>query len=152
MSGAGAAGLCAARHLMAASPKLKVSIFEQSGTIGGTWVYTDTLGVDQHGLPVHSSMYRNLKTNLPKEVMAFPDFPFQVRDESFIHHSLVLEYLQQYCRHHQLEQYVRFNTLVAKVDPIKSPKATRWEVTSQCLETKVTFYIIHVNSQTMIII
>ena len=25
---------------------------------------------------IHSSMYKNLRTNLPKEVMAFPDFPF----------------------------------------------------------------------------
>ena len=82
-------------------------------------------------------MYRNLKTNLPKEVMAFPDFPFQASDESFIHHSEVLEYLQQYCQHHQLEQYVRFNTLVARVDPVESAEARKWEVTSQCLKTKV---------------
>ena len=26
--------------------------------------------------PVHSSMYRNLRTNLPREVMSYSDFPF----------------------------------------------------------------------------
>ena len=25
---------------------------------------------------VHSSMYRNLRTNLPREVMSYTDFPF----------------------------------------------------------------------------
>ena len=50
---------------------------DQSPVLGGTWVYTDEVGKDsRHGLPIHSSMYKNLRTNLPKEVMAFPDFPF----------------------------------------------------------------------------
>jgi cation diffusion facilitator CzcD-associated flavoprotein CzcO len=57
-------------------------------------VYTDAVGVDAHGLAVHSSMYQNLKTNLPKEVMAFPDFPFKSTDQSFLHHSEVRQYLQ----------------------------------------------------------
>ena len=91
--GAGAAGLCAARHLSAAatSHDLRIKVFEQADNIGGTWVYTDNVGTDSHGLPVHSSMYKNLKTNLPKEVMAFPDFPFPDYEESFIHHSKVLD-------------------------------------------------------------
>ena len=75
--GAGAAGLCAARHLLAATPGVTPVVFEQSGVLGGTWVYTDEVGREgRHGLPIHSSMYKNLRTNLPKEVMAFPDFPF----------------------------------------------------------------------------
>uniref|UniRef100_A0A8D9C0F0 Uncharacterized protein n=1 Tax=Cacopsylla melanoneura TaxID=428564 RepID=A0A8D9C0F0_9HEMI len=36
--------------------------------VGGTWVYTEQTGRDQYGLPVHSSMYKRLKTNLPKEI------------------------------------------------------------------------------------
>ena len=130
--------MCAARHLVA-SPRVSLSIFEQSNNIGGTWVYTDNVGRDEHGLPLHSSMYKNLKTNLPKEVMAFPDFPFLPRAKSFIEHREVLEYLQRYCQHFQLEQFVSFNTRVSKVHPIESSEATRWEVTSQCLKTKVTF-------------
>ena len=41
-------------------------------------------------------MYKNLKTNLPKEVMAFPDFPFLPKEKSFIEHREVLEYLQRH--------------------------------------------------------
>ena len=56
--GAGAAGLCAARHLLSASatsPALTPVVFEQSGVLGGTWVYTDEVGTDsRHGLPIHS--------------------------------------------------------------------------------------------------
>ena len=53
--------------------------------MGGTWVYDDNVGCD-----VHSSMYKSLKTNLPKEVMAFPDFPFPSEmKQSFLHHTEV---------------------------------------------------------------
>ena len=124
-SGAGAAGLCAARHLTANSNKITVSIFEQSDTIGGTWVYTDNVGRDDRGLPIHSSMYKNLKTNLPKEVMAFPDFPFQERGQSYLEHSEVLEYLHQYSQHFQLDHLVRFNTIVTRVHPLKTDQSTR---------------------------
>ena len=41
------------------------------------------------GEPVHSSMYKNLKTNLPKELMMFPGIPFNPSNNSFIHHSQV---------------------------------------------------------------
>jgi cation diffusion facilitator CzcD-associated flavoprotein CzcO len=57
-------------------------------------VYNDSVGTDKNGLPIHSSMYRGLKTNLPKEVMAFPDFPFKQSDESFLHHTQIRKYLQ----------------------------------------------------------
>ena len=59
--GAGAAGLCAVRHLASRPSTFCVTAFEQSPGVGGTWVYTDQTGTDQHGLPIHSSMYRNLK-------------------------------------------------------------------------------------------
>lgn len=57
-------------------------------------MYTESVGLDSHGLPVHSSMYKNLKTNLPKEVMAFPDFPFKASIQSFLPHNEVRGYLQ----------------------------------------------------------
>ena len=69
--GAGAAGLCAARHLLHHTSFQPV-VFEQTDVVGGTWVYTDEVGTDQHGNPVHSSMYKSLRTNLPRETMAPP--------------------------------------------------------------------------------
>lgn len=60
--GAGAAGLCAARHLSANPDLFSVVCFDMSSTVGGTWNYTDLTGKDEHGLPVQSSMYKNLRS------------------------------------------------------------------------------------------
>lgn len=76
--GAGAAGLVAARELLHEGHN--PTVFEQGARPGGVWVYTDGVeeGSDAPVVagPVHSSMYRNLRTNLPREVMAYSDFPF----------------------------------------------------------------------------
>ena len=45
----------------------------QGATLGGVWVYTDqieddVLGTDPSRRRVHTSMYSNLRTNLPREV------------------------------------------------------------------------------------
>lgn len=57
--GAGAAGLCAIRH--AIEKGFICDCFEQTNKIGGTWNYSDLVGRDENGLPVHSSMYRGLR-------------------------------------------------------------------------------------------
>lgn len=59
--GAGVAGLVMARHLSSRSEVYEFVVFEQSSQIGGTWIYTDDTEVDKHGLPIHSSMYKNLR-------------------------------------------------------------------------------------------
>ncbi|KAL1397378.1 hypothetical protein pipiens_009808 [Culex pipiens pipiens] len=69
--GAGAGGLTCARH--AADTGAHVTVFEQTASVGGTWVYTDATGHDRYGLPVHSSMYRDLRTNIPKQTMGYWD-------------------------------------------------------------------------------
>lgn len=59
--GAGAAGLCALRHYSSRPDDFSVVAFEQTDSAGGTWVYTDEIGTDRFGLPVHSSMYKSLR-------------------------------------------------------------------------------------------
>ncbi|KAI8426008.1 hypothetical protein MSG28_004984 [Choristoneura fumiferana] len=59
--GAGAAGLCAARHLLAEPSVSAVDVLEQAGQVGGTWVYTEDTGYDDFGLPIHTSMYKSLR-------------------------------------------------------------------------------------------
>ncbi|CAG5075607.1 Similar to At1g12200: Flavin-containing monooxygenase FMO GS-OX-like 2 (Arabidopsis thaliana) [Cotesia congregata] len=71
--GAGAAGLCAIRHLSNDLISFEPAVFEQSEVIGGTWVYSEKTQADL-GHPIHSSMYKNLRTNLPLQLMNFPDF------------------------------------------------------------------------------
>ena len=77
--GAGAAGLVAAKELRAEGHQ--VHIFEQGSSVGGVWAYVDEVDADPLGATatqrvVHSSMYQSLRTNLPREIMGFVDFPF----------------------------------------------------------------------------
>ncbi len=60
--GAGASGLCAARHFSRFPEKFqRIQVFEQTSEVGGTWVYTDDTDTDEMGLPIHSSMYKNMR-------------------------------------------------------------------------------------------
>jgi len=138
--GGGAAGLCAARHF-ANLQSVVPCVFEQSDDLGGTWVYTDQTGSDSRGEPIHSSMYSNLRTNLPKEVMAFPDFPFEESKaeppSSFLHHTKVLQYLQQYASAFSLDNFFKMNTKVERVTPLLDDEAQsgKWKITYKCLTT-----------------
>ncbi|KAM7373882.1 hypothetical protein PAMP_006572 [Pampus punctatissimus] len=118
--GAGAAGLCAARHILSRPDSFGPPVvFELSDDIGGTWCYEECVGMKDDGRPILSSMYRNLRTNLPKEVMMFPDFPFNPQLSSFLPHQ-------------------EFNTTVESVKPVVvttggKEKKTTWQVTSSDL-------------------
>lgn len=121
--GAGAAGLCAARH--GAQFGYEVTVFEKSSEIGGTWVYTDETGKDKNGLDVHSSMYQGLYTNLPKEIMGFPDFSVPTQENSYIKSEDILEFFNKYANHFDVHKSIRFEHHVQQVRPLDDNK---WEV------------------------
>eukprot|EP00959_Pyramimonas_sp_CCMP1952_P042878 897173-Pyramimonas_sp.AAC.1 len=105
--GAGAAGLVAAKELRAeghivgvfeqiyclsfdlVADQYTLRVLTQAGQPGGTWVYDaavedeDLLGVSETRTQVHSSMYENLRTNIPREIMGYQAFwfgdPLEVR-------------------------------------------------------------------------
>lgn len=60
--GAGTAGLCAAKYSLANG--MEVTVFEQANQVGGTWVYSDEIGKNKHGIDVHTSMYKGLQYEL----------------------------------------------------------------------------------------
>ncbi|XP_047463559.1 flavin-containing monooxygenase FMO GS-OX4-like [Mugil cephalus] len=134
--GAGAAGLCAARHILSRPTRFAPPVvYELSDEVGGTWRYEERVGASDTGRPVHSSMYRDLRTNLPKEVMMFPDFPFDPHLSSFLPHQEVQRYLERYCQSHHIRPHIRFNTVVETVKPVVmttegGEEKTTWEVTS----------------------
>merc|ERR1711970_1462653 len=125
--GAGASGLCSARHalqMLDHHQDLSVSVIERSRSVGGIWSAATT--------PV----YENLHTNLPKELMAFPDFPFQPSEKSFVHHREMATYLAAYAKHYNLDQHVGFGKEVTRVSPRRAGDAqTDWEVEVVDLET-----------------
>eukprot|EP00090_Calanus_glacialis_P032024 TRINITY_DN53137_c0_g1_i1.p1 TRINITY_DN53137_c0_g1~~TRINITY_DN53137_c0_g1_i1.p1 ORF type:complete len:447 (+),score=133.32 TRINITY_DN53137_c0_g1_i1:25-1365(+) len=119
--GAGAAGLCAARHaldlLSDHDQELRVSIIERSQEVGGIWSAAT------------SPVYENLHTNLPKELMAFPGFPFPACKKSFVHHSEMTSYLASYANHYSLQEHIVFGKEVTRMTP-RTPgdPGTAWEV------------------------
>ncbi|RLN12667.1 flavin-containing monooxygenase FMO GS-OX-like 4 [Panicum miliaceum] len=120
--GAGAAGLAAARELRREGHAPVV--FERAGDVGGTWIYDDQPKPINWAMEMegggHSSLYASLRTNLPREVMGFLDFPFAAGPESvdprrFPRHQEVLRYLQEFARRFHLYGLIRFRTEVTHV-------------------------------------
>ncbi|CAI9111976.1 OLC1v1012332C1 [Oldenlandia corymbosa var. corymbosa] len=120
--GAGSSGLVAARELKKEGHN--VVILEQKHDIGGQWLYDpnvedeDPLGKGLF-LKVHSSIYASLRTDSPREIMGFHDFPFIVKEggdsRRFPGHGEVLEYLRDFCEYFGLRDLIRFNTRVEYV-------------------------------------
>ncbi|WOH12169.1 hypothetical protein DCAR_0831668 [Daucus carota subsp. sativus] len=132
--GAGAGGLAAARELRREGHT--VVVFERENNIGGTWVYdprteSDPLGPDPTRNIVHGSLYASLRTNLPREVMGYRDYPFVAstrpgRDpRRYPGHKEVMEYLNDYATEFGLGELVRFETEVLEVGIVENGK---WKV------------------------
>uniref|UniRef100_A0A146LJS0 Flavin-containing monooxygenase n=1 Tax=Lygus hesperus TaxID=30085 RepID=A0A146LJS0_LYGHE len=122
--GGGVAGMVAARHLCDPSWGMSPTLFELSDSLGGTWVYTEKTGIDEYGLPIHSSMYKNLRTNLPKEVMMFPDFPHTKQGVSYMSNREILQYLLDYAQHFNIKKCVKFRHYVKDI----SPYGSQWKI------------------------
>lgn len=56
--GAGVSGLASARRCL--ENGFEIVVYERSKSVGGTWVYDKRVGLDEFGLPIHTSMYQNL--------------------------------------------------------------------------------------------
>jgi len=143
--GAGAAGLVCARELVRQG--IDVTVYEQSNQVGGVWVYDagsddDITGVDPRHR-VHSSLYDSLRTNLPRDLMAFSDYTFDSRgggDDAwprYPDHIRVLEYLTRFAVDFDLLKLIRFKSTVTSIelidrnldaDATKSSSQDRWVV------------------------
>ncbi|XP_055626823.1 senecionine N-oxygenase-like [Toxorhynchites rutilus septentrionalis] len=122
--GAGTAGIATARRVLESGAQ--VVIFEQTDRIGGTWNYTDSVGKDKYGLDIHTSMYQGLRTNLPKEVMGFQDFPIPDQEESYIRAEDVLQFLKLFVESFDLDRHVLFERHVQLVERVE--EIGKWQV------------------------
>jgi hypothetical protein len=123
--GAGMSGLVTARELLREG--LSVTVMEQSGDVGGQWLYDQrTDGDDPLGatapVKVHSSMYASMRLMSPRECMGFSDFQFVPRPGAagrdarrFPGHREVYCYLKDFCAAFGLADAFRLNTRVVGV-------------------------------------
>lgn len=121
--GAGGAGLCAIKNSI--DHGLEVVAFEMTKDIGGTWVYREEVGKDKYGNDIHTSMYKGLITNTPKEIMGFPNLPFPNQEDSYVTPEVVLNYYHWYAHKFDLFQYIHFEHNVLRVRPLTNKT---WEV------------------------
>lgn len=122
--GAGAAGLVAARECLRQG--FDTRIFEKSDRVGGVWKYTSEVEDDLLGLapkkPLHGSLYKSLRTNLPRKLMSYRDFPFEAEAgvSQFVSHDRVRSYLENFARHFELYPIIEFNDKVESVKPLET--------------------------------
>ncbi|KAG4119494.1 hypothetical protein ERO13_D11G083900v2 [Gossypium hirsutum] len=140
--GAGTAGLVTARELQREGHR--VTVFEKANQVGGTWLYdslveSDLLGLDPNREIVHSSLYKSLRTNLPRQVMSFLDYPFVKRESGdtrpFPGHEEVLRFLQDFARAFGLMELIRFGHEVIRVELV-DVVSHDWVVESRTRETE----------------
>ena len=107
-----------------ASTDVQVVCFEKQCDVGGLWVYNWRTGVDQYGEPVHNSMYRELTTNGPKELLEYPDFSFdecfnndssRSHETSFVGREVIHHYLKMRFNKTGMAKCIRFETSVQNV-------------------------------------
>ena len=123
--GAGAAGLITADIMR--KDGFDVTIFEKRTVIGGVWKFVDpTPGF--RGTP----MYKSLRSNLPKAIMAFGDgnaFPDSC--QSYLSHQEVQTYLEDFVMKEELTPLIRFGRSVESITsefPSSSSESASWRI------------------------
>ena len=121
--GAGPSGLAQLRAFQSAAKAgaeiPEVVCFERQSDWGGLWHYTWRTGLDEHGEPVHSSMYRYLWSNGPKEGLEFADYSFEEhfgkQIGSYPPRAVILDYIEGRVKKAGVRDWIRFHTAVRMV-------------------------------------
>ena len=121
--GVGPSGLAQLRAFQSAATKgaeiPEIICFEKQSDWGGLWNYTWRTGLDQHGEPVHCSMYRYLWSNGPKECLEFADYSFEehfgCQIGSYPPRAVLWDYIKGRVEKAGVRDWIRFSTSVRQV-------------------------------------
>ena len=121
--GAGPCGLGQLRAFQQAQAKgaeiPDIVCFDKQSDWGGLWNYTWRSGLDQYGEPVHSSMYRYLWSNGPKEVLEFADYTFDQHFKqpipSFPPREVLYDYITGRAKDANVRRWIQFDTATRHV-------------------------------------
>nr|WP_193509399.1 NAD(P)/FAD-dependent oxidoreductase [Cryobacterium sp. BB736] len=115
--------------------------FEKQDDWGGQWNYTWRTGMDQYGEPVHSSMYRNLWSNGPKEALEFAEYTFDDHFgrpiSSYPPRAVLWDYIDGRARKSDVKKLVRFATAARWVEFHEDTQT--FTVTVEDLANKTTY-------------
>ncbi|GEL17387.1 NAD(P)-binding domain-containing protein [Pseudonocardia asaccharolytica] len=121
--GAGPSGLAQLRAFQSAKSKGKeipeIVCYEKQSDWGGLWNYTWRTGLDEHGEPVHCSMYRYLWSNGPKEGLEFADYSFEEhfgkQIASYPPRAVLWDYIKGRVEKAGVRDLIRFNSIVRRI-------------------------------------
>lgn len=98
----------------------EIVCFEKQADWGGQWNFTWRTGLDEYGEPVHSSMYRNLWSNGPKEALEFADYSFDEHFgrpiSSYPPRPVLWDYIVGRLKKTDVRKFIRFQTIVRWVE------------------------------------
>ncbi len=121
--GAGPSGMAQLRAFQSAQAKgadiPELVCFEKQHDWGGMWNYTWRTGTDEHGEPVHGSMYRYLWSNGPKECLEFADYTFEEHFgkpiASYPPREVLWDYIKGRVEKAGVRRHIRFDSVVRQV-------------------------------------
>lgn len=114
--GAGPSGITAAKNCR--EHGIPYTLFEQSGKVGGNWVFNDATG--------HSSVYENTHIISSRTLSAYEDYPMPASYPDYPSHQLVQAYFEDYARHFGVLESVRFHHTVVSA---RRADDGEWDIT-----------------------
>ena len=98
----------------------EIVCYEKQDDWGGQWNFTWRTGTDKYGEPVHTSMYRNLWSNGPKEGLEFAEYTFDEHFgrpvSSYPPREALWDYIDGRASKSDVKKYVKFAHAVRWVD------------------------------------
>jgi dimethylaniline monooxygenase (N-oxide forming) len=121
--GCGAAGVCAAKHMIEAG--FDTIVYEAGSNVGGLWVYENDNG--------RSQAYQHLSIISTRRYTRFRDLEFDDDTPRYPRHVDMHRYLESYARHFGVWERIRFRTRVTSATPDFDPahEAPKWTVTTE---------------------
>ena len=127
----------------------EIVCFEKRDDWGGLWNYNWRTGLDEHGEPVHGSMYRYLWSNGPKECLEFADYSFDRHFgkpvPSFPPRESLADYIFGRAENSGIKEWIEFNTIARDIvydTATKQFRVTLEELVGKTRRTEIFDYVI----------
>ncbi|XP_063387555.1 senecionine N-oxygenase-like [Cydia fagiglandana] len=126
--GAGYGGLASARYLKQYG--VEFTVFEAQRSLGGNWRFQTDL--EEDGLPEFTGIYKQLRTNTPRQTMEFANWYFPDSTPTYPSGPCFYKYLKNFTKEFDLEKHIEFRSLVTSV----KWAGTQWEISYTKTDTK----------------